>query len=105
MRQQKLRDKVARQEIADVMKDLNNDEKGRTNEKNVEVELVSCEVQPPYWWKSDDIVKEKPHEKLSVRTKQLKTGHQESYARWQEQPRLISETESDPCRRREMLNL
>lgn len=105
MRQQKLRDKVARQEVADEMKRLNSDEKERTNGKNVEVELVPCKVQPPYWWKGDGVVKEKPREKLPVPKKQSKTGYQESYARWQDQPRLISESESDPCRRREMLNL
>lgn len=104
MRQQKLRDKVARQEVEDQIKHLNNDQKERTNEKNAEVELVPCKVQPPYWWNSDD-VKEQPRDTLSVPTKHLKTGYQESYARWQDQPRLIAESESDPCKRREMLNL
>lgn len=103
MRQQKLRDKVARQEFEDEMKHRNGDEEEVTNGKNVEVELVPCKDQPPYWWKSDDVVKEKLREKPTVPKKHLETECR--LARWQDQPRPISESESDPCRRREMLNL
>lgn len=99
-RLKKLQDKSDQEqkELCDRLTDIEETKRLKKQEKE-SIKVIPCEWQPPFWWKSNDKIKDDSKIQQNVLPVASKTTYEESYLKWQDVPNFFTQTE-DVCEKR-----